>query len=103
MPPAMSSVRIVSIMILMFEMLAFHFSINVSPANEKELITIANKSKVVVSCPNSSLKNLLTLILLFRNFILLSSFTMPANGLRLCEEADFGAQNCQHTTKVDAR
>src|SRR5690554_4255903 len=21
----------------------------------------------------------------------------------LCEEADFGAQNCQHTTKVDAR
>jgi hypothetical protein len=26
-----------------------------------------------------------------------------ANGLRLCEEADFGAQNCQHTTKVDAR
>ena len=25
------------------------------------------------------------------------------NGLRLCEEADFGALNCQHTTKVDAR
>lgn len=25
------------------------------------------------------------------------------NVLRLCEEADFGAQNCQHTTKVDAR
>ena len=23
--------------------------------------------------------------------------------LRLCEEADFGALNCQHTTKVDAR
>ncbi len=22
---------------------------------------------------------------------------------RLCEEADFGAQNCQHSTKVDAR
>ena len=25
------------------------------------------------------------------------------NGLRLCEEADFGAQNCQRCTKVDAR
>ena len=25
------------------------------------------------------------------------------NGLRLYEEADFGAQNCQHTTKFDAR
>jgi hypothetical protein len=25
------------------------------------------------------------------------------NVLRLCEEADFGAQNCQHTTKFDAR
>jgi hypothetical protein len=23
--------------------------------------------------------------------------------MRLCEEADFGAQNCQHSTKVDAR
>ena len=26
-----------------------------------------------------------------------------ANGSRLCEEADFGALNCQHSTKVDAR
>ena len=25
------------------------------------------------------------------------------NVWRLCEEADFGALNCQHTTKVDAR
>jgi hypothetical protein len=25
------------------------------------------------------------------------------NVLRLCEEADYGAQNCQHSTKVDAR
>jgi hypothetical protein len=25
------------------------------------------------------------------------------NGLRLCKEADFGAQNCQNTTKVEAR
>jgi len=25
------------------------------------------------------------------------------NVLRLCEEADFGAQNCQRSTKVDAR
>ena len=30
-------------------------------------------------------------------------YTMTANGLRLCEEADFGAQNCQPSTKVDAR
>jgi len=29
--------------------------------------------------------------------------TMRHNVLRLCEEADFGALNCQHTTKVDAR
>ncbi len=28
---------------------------------------------------------------------------MAVNVLRLCEEADFGAQNCQHSTKVDAR
>ena len=26
-----------------------------------------------------------------------------ANVLRLCEEAEFGALNCQHSTKVDAR
>jgi hypothetical protein len=31
------------------------------------------------------------------------SFSITANVLRLCEEADFGAQNCQHTTKFDAR
>jgi hypothetical protein len=43
--------------------------------------------------------------------ILLSSFTisicwfvkMTYNVLWLCEEADFGALNCQHTTKFDAR
>jgi hypothetical protein len=29
--------------------------------------------------------------------------TMTANGLWLCEEADFEALNCQHSTKVDAR
>ena len=29
-------------------------------------------------------------------------FSQP-DGLRLCEEADFGALNCQHTTKFDAR
>jgi len=28
---------------------------------------------------------------------------MPANGLALGAVADFGAQNCQYTTKVDAR
>jgi hypothetical protein len=28
---------------------------------------------------------------------------MTSNGLRLCEEADFGAQNFHLTTKVDAR
>jgi hypothetical protein len=32
------------------------------------------------------------------------SFVMVAtNVLRLCEEADFGALNCQQTTKFDAR
>ena len=30
-------------------------------------------------------------------------FKISANVLRLCEEADFGAQNFQHSTKVDAR
>ena len=29
--------------------------------------------------------------------------SLATNGLRLCEEADFGAQNCQHSTKVDAK
>ena len=29
--------------------------------------------------------------------------TLAGNVWRLCEEADFGAQNCQHTTKIDAR
>jgi len=28
---------------------------------------------------------------------------MPANGLALGAVADFGAKNCQYTTKVDAR
>ena len=28
---------------------------------------------------------------------------MGHNGLRLCEEADFGALNCQHTTKLNAK
>jgi len=28
---------------------------------------------------------------------------MTANGLALGAVADFGAQNCQYTTKVDAR
>jgi hypothetical protein len=30
-------------------------------------------------------------------------FKLPHNGVRLGEEADFGALNCQHTTKFDAR
>jgi len=34
----------------------------------------------------------------FKNVV----FSQP-KGLRLCEEADFGAQKCQHTTKFDAR
>jgi hypothetical protein len=54
----MSSESIVSIINLKIEMSAFHFRASVSPANEKELITIANKSKVVVSRPNSSKRNL---------------------------------------------
>jgi hypothetical protein len=32
-----------------------------------------------------------------------SHFRITANGLALGEEADFGAQNCQDTIKVDAR
>ena len=28
--------------------------------------------------------------------------TMAGNVWRLCEEADFGELNCQHSTKVDA-
>jgi len=32
-----------------------------------------------------------------------SSFTLAANGLALGAVADFGVQNCQYTTKVDAR
>jgi len=31
------------------------------------------------------------------------SFKVAANGLALGVVADFGAQNCQYTTKVDAR
>ena len=31
------------------------------------------------------------------------SFTLVHNGLALGAVADFGAQNCQYTTKVDAR
>ncbi len=34
-----------------------------------------------------------------KNFIVIGEAIV----LGLCEEADFGAQNCQHTTKVDAR
>jgi hypothetical protein len=30
-------------------------------------------------------------------------FTLAPNGLALGAVADFGAQNCQYTTKVDAR
>ena len=50
----MSSASIVRIINLKFEMSSFHLSASVSPANEMELITTANKSKVVVSRPNSS-------------------------------------------------
>jgi hypothetical protein len=32
----------------------------------------------------------------------LCKYNLAYNVLRLCEEADFGAQNCQHITKVDA-
>jgi len=34
---------------------------------------------------------------------LVSSFKLPHNVLALGAVADFGAQNCQYTTKVDAR
>jgi hypothetical protein len=35
--------------------------------------------------------------------LILARQRVSANGLRLCEEADFGAQNCQDSTNVDAR
>jgi hypothetical protein len=35
--------------------------------------------------------------------VVVSSNRLAYNGLRLCEEADFGALNCHYTTKVDAR
>jgi hypothetical protein len=37
------------------------------------------------------------------NFILGMSVSMTHNVLALGAVADFGAQNCQYTTKVDAR
>ena len=50
----------------------------------------------------------------FKNYFFIDFFTknqtfqkraqrIANNVLRLCEEADFGALNCQHTTKFDAR
>jgi hypothetical protein len=54
----MSSASIVSIINLKFEIFVFNLSMRVSPAKDKEAITIANKSKVVVSRPNSSNRNL---------------------------------------------
>jgi hypothetical protein len=33
----------------------------------------------------------------------MASFKRANKGFRLCKEADYGAQNCQYTTKVDAR
>jgi hypothetical protein len=38
-----------------------------------------------------------------RNYFLAEKWGITANGLRLGVVADFGAQNCQYTTKVDAR
>ncbi len=35
--------------------------------------------------------------------VVVSSFRLACNGLALGAVADFGAQNCQYTTKVDAR
>jgi hypothetical protein len=35
--------------------------------------------------------------------VVLSSFSLTANGLALGAVADFGAQNCQYTTNVDVR
>ncbi|MBL1181632.1 MAG: hypothetical protein D8M18_11105, partial [Bacteroidetes bacterium] len=39
----------------------------------------------------------------FSNFTIPSSSFIATNVLALGAVADFGAQNCQHTTKVDAR
>jgi len=36
-------------------------------------------------------------------FLCRLSFSIGGNGLALGAVADFGAQNCQYTTKVDAR
>jgi hypothetical protein len=36
-------------------------------------------------------------------YVMESALAMPPNVLALGAVADFGAQNCQYTTKVDAR
>lgn len=41
--------------------------------------------------------------LLLLSLLFCCRFRVAHNVLRLCEEADFGALNCQHATKVDAR
>jgi hypothetical protein len=38
-----------------------------------------------------------------RLVVVVSSVRLACNGLALGAVADFGAQNCQYTTKVDAR
>jgi hypothetical protein len=53
----------------------------------------------VVNCQNG---------LLFSGFsrevvVVMSFSTIAGNGLGLGVRVDFGAQNCQYTTKVDAR
>jgi len=48
-----------------------------------------------VTCQNGLLFRFLCLVV--------SSVTLAANVLALGAVADFGAQNCQYTTKVDAR
>jgi len=50
---------------------------------------------------NNRLKIINNIFLLF--FIVVKNFKIASNVLRLCEEADFEALNCQPSTNVDTR
>ena len=55
-------------------------------------------SPVKMVCPFVNVQFLVVCL-----FVALSSFRLTANGFGLCVRADFGAQNCQYSTNVDAR
>ena len=55
-------------------------------------------------CPCSPVKMVyFFLVYVSRFVVVVSSFTLAGNVLALGAVADFGAQNCQSTTKVEAR